>query len=79
MAEHLTAIETAVGIRSDQLDAWRKYTSSLIDLIHMTPPAYNGNDTEKPMLGERMADRAKERADRAKAFKKGSRSTPQGS
>lgn len=75
MAEKLAAMETAVGIRSNQLDAWRKYTSSLVDLVEITPPAPPAPDEKpaadkaKPIFGEPIADRTLERAEKAKKFK----------
>ncbi|MHC5306301.1 hypothetical protein [Bartonella sp. LJL80] len=72
MAEKLSAMETAVGIRSDQLDAWRKYTSSFVDMTDMTPPKPEEAAAEaknKPIFGERMADMTIERAEKAAKFK----------
>lgn len=75
MAEKLAAMETAVGIRSNQLDAWRKYTSSLVDLVEVTPPpapapdAKPAPDAVKPIFGEPIADRTIDRAEKAKKFK----------
>lgn len=73
MAEKLSAMETALGIRSNQLDAWRKYTSSLVDLVEITPPPAPGEkpapDKAKPIFGEPIADRVLDQTDKAKKFK----------
>lgn len=75
MAEKLSAMETAVGIRSNQLDAWRKYTSSLVDLVDMTPPPPPAPDEKpapdkaKPIFGEPIADRVLDQTEKAKKFK----------
>ncbi|UXN02852.1 Spy/CpxP family protein refolding chaperone [Bartonella sp. HY406] len=77
MAERLSAIETAIGIKSDQLDSWRAYTAALVGLMPEPPHAdkapRDGETADGPkelILGERMADRMIEQAEKAKAFKK---------
>ncbi len=40
LAEKLAAVETAIGVRSDQLDAWRDFTSKLVAFA--TPPWQQG-------------------------------------
>ena len=75
LAERLSAMETLLGIRPDQLDAWRAFTAAAINFVsplRPKPPA----EGDKPddgggafALAERMADRAIARADRAKALK----------
>lgn len=44
IAERLSVAETLVGIRSNQLDAWRDYTSALLALFE--PPARPGPDAD---------------------------------
>ncbi|WP_271168428.1 hypothetical protein [Hansschlegelia plantiphila] len=77
LAARLSAMETLIGIRADQLDAWRAFTSAAVDLV--TPPARpepmkDGADGQpKPReafdLADRMADRAIARGEKAKALK----------
>jgi len=76
IAERLSAAETLVGIRADQLDAWRAYTSALIDLFTPPAPPVGGPAPGGPDAGadrafareERMAQRIKERAAKADAL-----------
>jgi len=84
IAGKLSALETLVGIRSSQLDAWRDYTSALMDFL--TPPKHeqpdpadaddadapradHGGDGQVQLFGERLADRALDRAAKAKVLK----------
>ncbi|MCX5497396.1 hypothetical protein OSH11_22045 [Kaistia dalseonensis] len=41
LARQLAAAETLVGIRSEQLDAWRDYTDALLALLQPPPPPEN--------------------------------------
>ena len=76
IAERLSAAETLIGIRADQLDAWRAYTSALIDLFAPPAPPLGGPAPGGPDAGadrafareERMAQRIKERAAKADAL-----------
>jgi len=74
LAKHLSTMETLLGIRSDQLDAWRAFTAAAIDFASPSRPKPM-DDADKPDRGEafamadRMADRAIARAEKAKALK----------
>ncbi|SHE87335.1 hypothetical protein SAMN02745157_1122 [Kaistia soli DSM 19436] len=75
LAERLAGAETLVGIKSDQIDAWRDYTSALIDLF--TPPTPPAHPTAGPggagadnafARQEQIAQRMKARAAKADAL-----------
>lgn len=76
LAERLSAMETKIGIRAEQLDDWRNFTDAL--QATMTPPfgppggpAKPGSkDSAEPFsLPEGLADRTIERADEAEKLK----------
>ncbi len=84
LAGKLSAMETLIGIRSAQLDAWRDYTNALTDFLAVPkhqppgPPRANdaaaqepGRDADKPteLFGERLADGALDRAAKATVLK----------
>lgn len=84
LAGRLSAMETLIGIRSAQLDAWRDYTNALTDLLAFPqhrPPGQppSGDDAasqpnhdvdnQKELLGERIADRVLDRAAKATVLK----------
>lgn len=81
LAARLSAVETYVGIRSDQLDAWRGYTTALIDFFDRPGPRVRGGQGrpmapgdagaqgDRPLMAEMMADRAIARAAKAETLK----------
>ena len=82
LASWLSAQETIVGIQSAQLDAWRRYTSTLLAFVDRSPAGPGteslpekprdepGKPHERPPLtADRMADLAIERGAKAQIFK----------
>jgi hypothetical protein len=61
LAEQLTVLETRIGIRVDQLNAWRDYTSALQSLLNAPPPKEN---CENPPVIENIAEQHKDPFDR---------------
>lgn len=84
LAGKLSAMETLIGIRSAQLDAWRDYTGALTDFLafpkHRPPgpplpddatasQSDHDADKQKELFGERIADGALDRAAKATVLK----------
>lgn len=84
IAGKLSALETLIGVHSNQLDAWRDYTGALIDLLTppkheppgqpamegaAAPPPAGGGDGQVLLFGERLADHMLDRAAKAKVLK----------
>jgi len=66
LAGRLAAAETLIGIRADQLDAWRDYTSALLALVEPPAPPLPDEDAAKAFAREeRLAREITERAAKA--------------
>ncbi|WP_342241234.1 hypothetical protein [Inquilinus sp. OTU3971] len=72
LARDLAGLETLIGIRADQLDAWRDYTSALLAVAEPPRPPMPPMDDKRLEAfapAERLADAAIARAGAAETLK----------
>ena len=75
LAQKLSALETEIGIRSNQLDTWRDFTDALLAVMappsRFSEPADTKADNDQPFkLAQRLAENAIARGQKAETLMK---------